>query len=187
MVSKYLQPGGAKKESVTLTAATERDVAAREALASALNGASSSKLEAVIAELNKIWELDPGSKVLIFSQYLGFLDIVDGFLTRQGITSFRIDGKMSLKERVTMIDNFNRYTPETRIGTSDGDKRHHGSVFLLSMKAGGVGLNLVAASSVFIIDPWWNAAVEDVSPFYTISSGNYLFLFSHSIFVDLAV
>merc|ERR1712085_197719 len=69
----------------------------------------------------------------------------------------------SLKERVSMIGKFNKKKKQTRSGSpqEEGTALQRGSVFLVSMHAGGVGLNLVAASSVFIIDPWWNQAVED--------------------------
>lgn len=62
-----------------------------------------------------------------------------------------------------MIDKFNNNnSPNQELMNIEGACQR-GSVFLVSMKAGGVGLNLVAASTVFIIDPWWNMAVEEVS------------------------
>jgi len=64
------------------------------------------------------------------------------------VQTFRIDGTLSLKERVKMIAKFNKY----KSAKSDSNSQR-GSVFLVSMKAGGVGLNLVSASSVFILDP----------------------------------
>jgi len=147
MTSKYLNQ--IEKENVPNTD-TQRDVVAREALESALSGASSSKLKAVMEELDKVWTLDPGSKVLIFSQFLGFLDIIGSALKDIGVQTFRIDGSLSLKERVKMIAKFNKY----KSAKSDcNDVTQRGSVFLVSMKAGGVGLNLVSASSVFILDP----------------------------------
>ncbi|KAL3806165.1 hypothetical protein ACHAXA_004494, partial [Cyclostephanos tholiformis] len=163
VVSKYLDQKGvdgqpeSEKENIQ-----NRDVAARVALESAINGASSSKLEAILGELDEVWRNDVGSKILIYSQYLGFLDIISSALDKINVECFRIDGKMSLKERVEMIDRFNKKKPAQRdiSPMTDGVCRR-GSVFLVSMKAGGVGLNLVAASSVFIVDPWWNQAIED--------------------------
>ena len=136
---------------------------ARETLLASLSGGESSKLTAVKRELDAIWKLDSGSKVLIFSQYLGFLDILGISLRKEGVPVFRLDGQMSLKERVAALDRFNRakITPTSRDDDSNGVEIVRGSVFLASMKAGGVGINLVAASSVFIVDPWWNAATED--------------------------
>jgi len=135
---------------------------ARETLVTALRGGESSKLASVKRELDEIWKLDGGSKVLIFSQYLGFLDLLGISLRKDGIPTFRLDGQMSLKERVSALDRFNKakLAPSSK-NDGENDIIAKGSVFLASLKAGGVGINLVAASTVFIIDPWWNAAVED--------------------------
>ncbi|KAL7540398.1 hypothetical protein ACHAXR_010079 [Thalassiosira sp. AJA248-18] len=164
LVSKYLNqlPESEKENSPnTSTEILQRDVVARETLELALNGASSSKLEAVTNELDEVWSQDPGSKILIFSQYLGFLDIIGGAMDELGVECFRIDGKMSLKERIAMIGKFNKNRTSKQTSFSEEGVCQRGSVFLVSMKAGGVGLNLVAASSVFICDPWWNQAIED--------------------------
>ena len=136
---------------------------ARETLLASLSGGDSSKLAAVKRELHEIWKLDRGSKVLIFSQYLGFLDILGISLRKEGIPVFRLDGQMSLKDRVAALDRFNKTKSTSTRCTGDAEEEEiiRGSVFLASMKAGGVGINLVAASSVFIVDPWWNSAIED--------------------------
>ena len=147
MVSKFLSPVGKGKENNAGAEATGRAASARETLESSLRGASSSKLCAILDELDAVWKLDPGSKVLIFSQYLGFLDIIGRAVQNLGVDCFRIDGSMSLKERVAMLDRFNKKCHGVCVETDDLQR---GSVFLVSMKAGGVGLNLVAASSVFI-------------------------------------
>jgi DNA repair protein RAD5 len=167
VVSKYLNQklftcGDGLPESEKENMLNRDVVAAREALESAINGASSSKLEAILGELDEVWRTDPGSKVLIYSQYLGFLDLVGRALDNIGVECFRIDGKMSLKERVAMIGKFNKKKLAQRdFSPMTNGVCERGSVFLVSMKAGGVGLNLVAASSVFIVDPWWNQAIED--------------------------
>ena len=159
MISTYINEAQLEKENVCVLG-QKRDEVARETLELALmRGATSSKLDAIINELDEIWKVDPGSKVLVFSQFLGFLDIITRALNRRNITSYRLDGKTSLKDRVKMIDKFNRNDHQTR-DFEDGTIQR-GSVFLVSMKAGGCGLNLVAASSVFIVDPWWNMAIED--------------------------
>ena len=138
-------------------------MSARETLLASLSGGESSKLVAVKRELDAIWRLDKGSKVLIFSQYLGFLDILGISLRKEGIPVFRLDGQMSLEERVEALDRFNKAKSTSTRCTGDTQEEEivRGSVFLASMKAGGVGINLVAASSVFILDPWWNFATED--------------------------
>ena len=95
--------------------------------------------------------------MLIFSQFLRFLDIMEICLDKNHIPYCRLDEKLSLKERLKVLNNFNHdnsipyYHPTTNTG----------SVLLISMKTGGVGLILVAASSVFIVNLWWNVAVKD--------------------------
>lgn len=132
---------------------------ARKILESALKGKPSSKILSIIQELDGIWKEDPGSKVLIFSQYLGMFDFLKKELDKQGTASLRLDGKMALKERQRVLKKFNSkqcMEPPER----DEKKLGKGLVLLASMKACGVGLNLTAASSVFIVDPWWNHALE---------------------------
>ena len=162
LVSTYLNETQYEKENMPCALGQQRNESARETLESALmKGASSSKLEAILKELDDIWTKDPGSKILIFSQFLGFLDIIARALNHRDIVNYRIDGKMSLKERVKMIDKFNKDSQSSHDFIAETDNCQRGSVFLVSMKAGGCGLNLVAASTVFIIDPWWNQAIED--------------------------
>ena len=127
---------------------SEPHSAARQILHDSLeNGGDSSKMRAILEELRLVWKADPGSKVLVFSQYLGFLDLLEGMFQRNGIAWGRLDGSLSLKERLRVLQDFSQ---------SRGQ-----SVLLMSMSAGGEGLNLVAASSVFLVDPWWNTAKED--------------------------
>lgn len=132
------------RQSKESTEKSKSNDAARQVLLNAVNGAQSSKLTAVVQELHKMWELDPGSKVLVFSQFLGFLDMMETSLSEIGIPFGRLDGKMTLKQRVAALDVF-KADPQSK----------GGSVMLVSMGL-GCGLNLVAASSVFIVDPWWN-------------------------------
>lgn len=87
-----------------------------------------------------------GHKALIFSQFLGMLDLIRKKLTTDGITYEYFDGSTSATDREKAIRNFQE----------NDDCR----VFLISLKAGGVGLNLTAADYVYIVDPWWNPAVE---------------------------
>jgi SNF2 family DNA or RNA helicase len=181
-------------------------MAARTILDSTMKDVSSvesSKMQAVMQELDRVWQMDPGSKIIIFSQFLGFLDLMESRLSRVGIPFFRLDGKLSLKGRMNVMEHFRscddidkvNNRPQRRAtrknGTSlgdtatkmdeDGDDSTHdgnssilerGTVLLMSMSAGGEGLNLVAASSVFLVDPWWNSAREDqcVSPKYTTTT-----------------
>lgn len=85
-------------------------------------------------------------KALIFSQFLGMLALIKEKLVENNITFDYFDGSTSPQEREKAIQNFQ---------TNDMSR-----VFLISLKAGGVGLNLTAADYVYIVDPWWNPAVE---------------------------
>jgi DNA repair protein RAD5 len=123
-------------------------------LKKAMEGQRSSKILKMLNEMDIIWQKKPGSKIIIFSQFLGFLDLMEGTLRQEGIQYFRLDGSMSLKDRHNTITKFSTASKQ-----HGGDSQ--GSILLASMRACGVGLNLVAASSVFIADPWWNAAIED--------------------------
>ena len=86
-----------------------------------------------------------GHRVLIFSQFRGMLDRIEQELPDLGLTSFKITGSTPSQERQEMTKSFNQ-------GERD--------VFLISLKAGGVGLNLTGADTVILVDLWWNPAVE---------------------------
>ncbi|MFS9148481.1 DEAD/DEAH box helicase [Streptococcus infantis] len=86
-----------------------------------------------------------GHRVLIFSQFRGMLDRIEQELPDLGLNSFKITGSTPSQERQEMTKAFNQ-------GERD--------VFLISLKAGGVGLNLTGADTVILVDLWWNPAVE---------------------------
>lgn len=88
---------------------------------------------------------DGGHRVLIFSQFKGMLERIEKELPDLGLTSFKITGSTPAKERQEMTKSFNQ-----------GDR----DAFLISLKAGGVGLNLTGADTVILVDLWWNPAVE---------------------------
>ena len=102
----------------------------------------SGKMEAVLEKLETV--LEQHHKVLIFSQFVQHLQIVKRALDERGIAYAYLDG--STIDRRGQVESFQK---------SDGQ-----SVFLISLKAGGVGLNLTAADYVFLLDPWWNPAAE---------------------------
>jgi len=85
-------------------------------------------------------------KALVFSQFLGMLALIKEKLTELGIAYEYFDGSSTTTERQRAIENF--------------QEKDVSRVFLISLKAGGVGLNLTAADYVYIVDPWWNPAVE---------------------------
>ncbi len=85
-------------------------------------------------------------KALVFSQFVGHLRIIESYIKEKGISYKYLDGSTPLAKRQQSIEEFQ---------AGDGD------IFLISLKAGGVGLNLTAADYVIHMDPWWNPAVED--------------------------
>lgn len=103
---------------------------------------SSAKLGALLEQLMEI--IAEGHKALVFSQFTKLLDIVRGHLDKQQIVYEYLDGQT--RDRQKRVDRF------------QNDAQC--PVFLVSLKAGGRGLNLTAAEYVFILDPWWNPAVE---------------------------
>ena len=105
----------------------------------------SAKIRTLMKLLDKCLE-SPDKRIIVFSQWTSMLDLVEPFLTRQGIKFVRFDGAMSMKDRDDAINQFQRKSPSR--------------VFLMSLKAGSLGLNLTAASEVIMIDPWYNPAVE---------------------------
>ncbi|MBC7714861.1 MAG: DEAD/DEAH box helicase, partial [Rhizobacter sp.] len=103
----------------------------------------STKIEFLMETLETIME--EGQQAIIFSQFTTYLDIIQHFFREKHWKFSRIDGSQSINKRQEQVDQFQSgKTP----------------IFLISLKAGGVGLNLTAASYVFIMDPWWNPAVE---------------------------
>ncbi len=86
-----------------------------------------------------------GGKILLFCQFLDMISIIRGWLEQEGIKHVSLDG--STRDRQGVVDKFNN-DPDVKL-------------FLISLKAGGTGLNLATADTVIIYDPWWNPAVED--------------------------
>ncbi|WP_447411067.1 DEAD/DEAH box helicase [Clostridium perfringens] len=90
---------------------------------------------------------ESGKKILLFSQFTSVLKKIEEDFKKEDISYLYLDGETSAKERVERVKKFNE---DSNI-----------KVFLISLKAGGVGLNLTSASVVIHFDPWWNPAVED--------------------------
>lgn len=100
----------------------------------------------VAALLQGLSEIKEDEQAVVFSQYTSFLNIVQETLRKRGYTTSRIDGSMSANRRMESQQLFKR-----------GGTR----VMLISLKAGGVGLNLTSANHVFMMDMWWNQACEE--------------------------
>jgi hypothetical protein len=109
---------------------------------------SSIKNEELMNRVIQILNADPTNKILIFSEWTSYLDMVEKKLRGCGIQNFRIQGNVDPKKRQFQANQFNEV---------ESDKR----VFLLQIKSGGIGLNLYGANYVFIMEPTWNPSVED--------------------------
>lgn len=110
---------------------------------------TSSKVEALLGNLHRLRDEDSSIKCLVVSQFTRFLTILETPLREQGFSFVRFDGTMSQKRRAQIIQEFQSSEPDSP------------AIMLLSLKAGGVGLNLTAASHVFLMDPAWNPATEE--------------------------
>ncbi|WVQ99528.1 hypothetical protein IAU59_006664 [Kwoniella sp. CBS 9459] len=109
---------------------------------------------AKIDELVKYLQVFPGDeKTLVFSQFTSFLDQVALRLNEEKIAWVRFDGRMNATKRQQVIADFQR-------PMSMSSSKKNPRVMLISLKSGAVGLNLTAASNVFLCDPWWQSAIE---------------------------
>jgi DNA repair protein RAD5 len=106
----------------------------------------SAKTQALLGHLKKTRKEEKNAKTVVFSQFTSFLDLIEPALTRDHIPFLRFDGSISQKQRATILAEFT------------SSPRPY--VLLLSLRAGGVGLNLTCANKVFMMDPWWSFAVE---------------------------
>ncbi|KAJ2401376.1 DNA repair protein rad16, partial [Coemansia sp. RSA 2559] len=107
---------------------------------------SSTKIEALVEELSRHRRGNANIKSIVFSQFVNFLDLIQWRLNRAGFSVCRLDGRMSPTQRDAVIRTFMTHPEYT--------------VFLVSLKAGGVALNLTEASHVYLADVWWNPSVE---------------------------
>jgi SNF2 family DNA or RNA helicase len=120
-----------------------RQAACHPALLPGQTAATSSKVQALLEALETA--AADGHRALVFSQWTSFLDLIEPPLREAQVPFCRLDG--STRDRGAVVERFQ---------ASDGPP-----VMLISLKAGGTGLNLTAADHVFLCDPWWNPAVEE--------------------------
>ncbi|KAI5951962.1 RAD5 [Candida jiufengensis] len=113
---------------------------------------TSSKIQALIKHLNVLQIQAPNSKVIVFSQFASYLDIleVELKLTSDDFIVYKFDGRLNMNDRSKLLNSFNESLSNGKI-----------AILLLSLKAGGVGLNLTTASRAFMMDPWWSPSIED--------------------------
>ncbi len=128
----------------------------------------SAKLELLMDMLPEM--LEEGRRVLLFSQFTSMLALIEPELEKQGITYSKLTGQTRKREQV--IDEF-------KSGKTD--------VFLISLKAGGLGLNLTEADTVIIYDPWWNPAVEAQAADRTHRIGQNKAVFIYKLIVENSV
>lgn len=132
---------------------------------------TSAKIHALINHLSRV---PPGTKSVVFSQFTSFLDLIGPQLSKVGISHLRLDGSMPQKARAAVLAQFSKTETydDDIIDTEDDTPAQRGpsipkatsdpppTVLLISLRAGGVGLNLTTASNVFLMDPWWSFAIE---------------------------
>lgn len=143
-IMKEIDTGGiGKSQFMILQGLTKlRQIANHPKLSEEDYAGNSGKLEDISYMLNTA--IEKGHKILVFSQFVKHLAIISNYLKENDITYSYLDG--ATKDRQKQVENFQN---------NDDIK-----VFLISLKAGGLGLNLTKADYVFLLDPWWNPAIE---------------------------
>ncbi|KAB5518094.1 SNF2 family N-terminal domain-containing protein [Coniochaeta sp. 2T2.1] len=107
---------------------------------------SSAKIVSLISHLRALRKENPTIKSVVFSQFTSFLSLIEPALNRANMKFLRLDGTMAQKTRAAVLTEFRESKQFT--------------VLLISLRAGGVGLNLTSAKRVFMMDPWWSFAIE---------------------------
>ena len=149
---------------------------------------SSAKITALVSHLKRLRREDASIRSVVFSQFTSFLDLIEPALARDHIRYLRFDGSMPQKQRAAVLVEFagpsstssannnnnssgkmssSLFSSSNNNNSSSNSNSLQGSttkpratVLLLSLRAGGVGLNLTSAQRVFMMDPWWSFAVE---------------------------
>ncbi|PYQ32090.1 MAG: helicase SNF2 [Acidobacteria bacterium] len=139
-----IRKGGIEKSRMQILEALLRlrQAACHPALIDPSYDAESAKSDLLMNELLDV--IESGHRALVFSQFTSFLSIIRGALDRDGLDYLYLDGKT--RDRQSLVEQFQ---------SDDGPP-----LFLISLKAGGLGLNLTNADYIFLLDPWWNPAVE---------------------------
>ncbi|GAA5894625.1 hypothetical protein JCM5296_002912 [Sporobolomyces johnsonii] len=146
---------GPKERSVSPSTTRSSSVAASSRQGSVALGERTAKTAELIRLLKGT---PPGIKSLVFSQWTTHLDRIEAALNEEGISTCRFDGSMRQDKREEVIKSFT--TPNKVAVAGDKTDKKSPMVMLLSLKAGALGLNLTVASQVFLMDPWWQAAIE---------------------------
>ncbi|MCK9604884.1 MAG: DEAD/DEAH box helicase [Methylomonas sp.] len=144
MLSNADSPAGHKHLQILAAITKLRRSCCNTRLVNAALELPSSKLAAFGEIVDEL--LENKHKALVFSQFVDHLQLIKDYIEQRGIAYQYLDGSTPVKERQKQVEAF---------------QRGEGELFLISLKAGGVGLNLTAADYVIHMDPWWNPAVED--------------------------
>ena len=148
VLDKIEEDGVGQSKLVVLQALTKlRQICDSPALLSGDQEAYAGGSAKLAVLLEHIREKTSGHKILVFSQFVKMLQLIKDQLEENEIPYEYLDGSATSKQREASVENFQR----------NKDIR----VFLISLKAGGTGLNLTAADYVYVVDPWWNPAVEN--------------------------
>ncbi|HUR81694.1 MAG TPA: DEAD/DEAH box helicase, partial [Thermoanaerobaculia bacterium] len=144
LLGRIGKAGGIEKARMQILEALLRlrQAACHPALINPDTDAASAKTELLLEELRDV--IASGHRALVFSQFTSFLDIVRKNLDADDVDYLYLDGRT--RDRQSLVEEFQR---------PDGPP-----LFLISLKAGGLGLNLTNADYIFLLDPWWNPAVE---------------------------
>lgn len=147
MLNKIEDEGIGKSKIMVLEALTRlRQICDSPVLLNSeeINETQSIKIKEIVRHIT---DKTGNHKILVFSQFVKMLALIKDELNKLNIEYEYLDGKSTIKQREQSVNNFQE----------DDNLR----VFLISLKAGGTGLNLTAADYVYIVDPWWNPAVEN--------------------------
>ncbi|KAG5643141.1 hypothetical protein DXG03_001531 [Asterophora parasitica] len=109
---------------------------------------SSTKLQALLKSLHRLRDQDPCFRAVVFSQFTSFLNLIQVALQRERYDQYRFDGSMDIKKKNAAVAEFKSPSRKPK-------------VLVISLKAGGVGLNLTTANHVYMMDCWWNSAIEN--------------------------
>ena len=142
--AKLMERAGAPNVMAALEALLRlRQASCHAGLVPGQSAEGSSKIDLLVDTLSSV--VAQGHKALVFSQWTGLLNLIEPHMQGAELDFVRLDGQT--RDRQGVVDTFQ---------ADDGPP-----VMLISLKAGGTGLNLTAADHVFLVDPWWNPAVED--------------------------
>lgn len=135
--------GGSKLNILQAILKLRQICAAPQLLEEYKEESASVKLELLLEQMEKLKD----KKMLVFSQFKGMLHLIAQACRNHGLAYYHFDGDTPLAQRKEMVEQFQ-------------DPQNATNIFLISLKAGNAGLNLTAAEYVFLVDPWWNQAVQ---------------------------